>query len=258
LAATVSHELKTPLAAIRLLVDTLLDQERPDPQQAREYLQLVARENERLTRLIDNFLTFSRMERGRQQFTLATVEPGEVARRAIESMQERLHDPNCRFESRIEPELPAIVGDVDALVTVLVNLLDNALKYTRNEKQITLSVYVQDGCVCFAVADDGIGMSLRNQRRVFDRFFQVDQKLSRPAGGCGLGLSIVRTIMAAHNGTIDVKSELAKGSTFTVRIPVAACVSSPDSPTDAIAVNEPTSASIPAEPVPECSVPARS
>lgn len=219
LAAVVSHELKTPLAAIRLLVDTLSDEAHPDPQRTREYLQLIARENERLTRLVDNFLTFSRMERGQAQFARATVDPAEVARRAIDAMAERLHDPSCVFESRIEPELPTVTGDDDGLVTVLLNLLDNAWKYTGPQKRIALAVYSRDAQVCFAVEDDGVGLSARHRRRVFERFFQVDRQLTRTAGGCGLGLSIVRNIVAAHGGTIDVDSELGRGSTFTVRIP---------------------------------------
>ena len=219
LVATVSHELKTPLSSIRLLVDTLLDQPRSDPQQTREYLQLVARENERLGRLIDNFLTFSRIERGKQQFAAVPVEPAEVARRASEALHERLHEPNCQFEVRVEPELPPVAGDIDALVMVIVNLLDNALKYSGPQKRIALGVSSQANHVCFAVEDNGLGLSARHKRRVFDRFYQVDQQLTRAAGGCGLGLSIVRSIVAAHGGSISVESELGKGSTFLVALP---------------------------------------
>jgi signal transduction histidine kinase len=219
LVATVSHELKTPLAAIRLLVDTLLDQQRSDPQQTREYLQLVARENERLSRLIDNFLTFSRIERGKQQFAAVPVEPAEIARRAAEALHERLHEPSCHFEVRVEPELPPVAGDFDALVMVLVNLLDNALKYSGPEKRIVLSVRSRANHVCVAVEDNGLGLSLRHKRRVFDRFYQVDQQLTRAAGGCGLGLSIVRSIVAAHGGSVAAESELGKGSTFLVTLP---------------------------------------
>jgi signal transduction histidine kinase len=219
LVATVSHELKTPLSSIRLLVDTLLNQQRSDPQQTREYLQLVARENERLGRLIDNFLTFSRIERGKQQFAAVPVEPAEVARRASEVLHERLHEPNCQFEVQIEPELPPVAGDIDALVMVLVNLLDNALKYSGPRRRIVHSVRTRANQVCFAVEDNGLGLSARHKRRVFDRFYQVDQQLTRAGGGCGLGLSIVRSIVAAHGGSISVESELGKGSTFLVTLP---------------------------------------
>ena len=219
LVATVSHELKTPLSAMRLLVDTLLDDERSDPQQTREYLQLIAQENQRLSRLIDNFLTFSRIERGKRRFAAEPVEPVEVARRAIESLHDRLSGPNCDFEVQTEPNLPPVNGDFDALVMVVINLLDNALKYTGAEKRIVLRAFSCGDRVRFSVADNGAGLSSRQKRRVFDRFYQVDQRLARAAGGCGLGLSIVRSIVAAHGGSVQIESEIGKGSTFTVSLP---------------------------------------
>ncbi len=225
LVATVSHELKTPLAAMRLLVDTLLSQQEqlePSPERAREYLQLIAQENMRLSRLIDNFLTFSRMERGKRQWAFETLRPEEIVRRAVDAMQERLNEPVCEFEVTIEPDLPDVRGDADALVTVLVNLLDNACKYSGPRKQIGLRAFSHDGRLCFAVQDDGVGLSARQKARVFERFYQADQQLSRTAGGCDLGLSIVQGIVTAHGGTIDVQSQPGKGSTFVVSLPSCA------------------------------------
>jgi signal transduction histidine kinase len=219
LVATVSHELKTPLSAMRLLVDTLLDQEHSDPSQTREYLQLVAQENLRLSRLIDNFLTFSRLERGKQRFAAEPVDPAEVAHRVIDSLRDRLYAPACDFEALIEPNLPPIKGDIDALVMALINLLDNAIKYTDPEKRIVLRVSGSTNEICFSVSDNGIGLSPRQKRRVFDRFYQVDRRLARAAGGCGLGLSIVKSIVVAHGGNVEVLSEVGRGSTFTVKLP---------------------------------------
>ena len=220
LVANVSHELKTPLSAIRLLVDTLLDQEYSAPPQTREYLQLVAQENQRLSRLIDNFLTFSRLERGKQRFEAEPVEPAEVARRAIESLHDRLDEPACDFETQIAPDLPPVKGDSDALVMVLINLLDNALKYTGPNKRILLRVFVHRTKSVLRSKTMASGFRRGKQRRVFDRFYQVDQQLTRSAGGCGLGLSIVRSIVAAHGGQVEVQTEVGKGSTFTVSLPV--------------------------------------
>ncbi len=138
--ATVTHELKTPLASMRVLVDTLLEGSYRNPQQVMEYLQLVAKENERLSRLIDNFLTFSRMERNKQAFQMRQVSPVSIARTAAQAVQTKLGRGDCQFETEIPDELPAVKADHDAMVTVLVNLLDNAYKYTYDEKQITLSV----------------------------------------------------------------------------------------------------------------------
>lgn len=231
LLSTVSHELKTPLASIRLLVDTLLESGVDDGQRVREYLQLIAKENVRLSRLVDNFLTFSRMEQDRQSFEKTPVSATAVVEEAAASVAERFNSSGCRFEIQIPADLPTLMADFDALVTVLLNLLDNAYKYSNEEKHIVLRSYCERGScergssendqVCFAVEDDGIGLSTRVAGKIFDRFYQVDQSLSRPGSGCGLGLSIVQFIVKAHGGSVAVDSRPGEGSTFTVRLPVA-------------------------------------
>jgi signal transduction histidine kinase len=117
--------------------------------------------------------------------------------------------------------LPAVRADEDALVTVLLNLLDNAWKYTPGEKRIGVRAYREKGRVVFAVEDNGIGIAARERKKIFRRFYQVDRRLAREAGGCGLGLSIVEFIVRAHGGSIDVKSQPGRGSTFSVAIPEA-------------------------------------
>jgi signal transduction histidine kinase len=217
LVAAVSHELKTPVSSVRLLVDMLLEDEKPDAIKTREYLELIARENLRLSRVIDNFLTFSRLERNRQKFEFGVTRPDAVVRSALDASQERLHD--CHLEVNVAPGLPPVRADEDALVTVLLNLLDNACKYTPAEKRIGVRAYSDHGRVVFAVEDNGIGIAAREQKKIFRRFYQVDQRLARDAGGCGLGLSIVDFIVRAHGGSIDVKSQPGRGSTFSVKIP---------------------------------------
>lgn len=219
LVATVSHELKTPLASMRLLVDSLLEETEPDPAKTREYLELVAGENVRLTRLIGNFLTFSRMERNRQRFDFADTQPADVIQPALVAMHERLQSPGCHLDVDVSPDLPALNADRDALTAALLNLLDNAYKYTPDEKQISLHAYSKNGHVVFAVKDNGIGITPRDQKRIFRRFYQVDRRLSRETGGCGLGLSIVEFIVRAHGGTVNVESQPGAGSTFSVRLP---------------------------------------
>jgi signal transduction histidine kinase len=217
LTATVSHELKTPLSSMRVLVDTLVEGRCKTPQQEKEYLGLIARENQRLSRLIDNFLTFSRMERNKRAFEFRAMEITEVVLAAVEALGERAH----AVQVQMAQGLPAIRGDRDALVTVVVNLLDNARKYSPDSKEIDVQVFPHDNDVCIAVKDQGVGIARRHQRKIFQRFYQVDRSLSRPAGGCGLGLSIVRFIVEAHGGRVTVASQLGKGSTFTVRLPGA-------------------------------------
>ena len=218
--ATVTHELKTPLASMRVLVDTLLEGRYQNQQQVEEYLHLVSRENARLSRLIDNFLTFSRMERNKRSFEMATSFPAQIVRDAAAAVRTKFAETSCKFDLEIADELPEIFADQDALVTVLINLLDNAYKYTYDEKQIQLRTFAENGFVCFQVRDNGVGLSKRALKKIFDRFYQADQTLSRPAGGCGLGLSIVKFIVDAHHGAITVESRPDQGSIFTVRIPV--------------------------------------
>jgi signal transduction histidine kinase len=222
LISAVSHELKTPLASMRLLVDTLLDDARPEPAKTREYLELIAAENVRLSRLIDNFLTFSRIERDRQSFDFRSTAPSHVVESAVAAMRERLRAPGCELDVSVAPGLPAIRADEDALVTVLLNLLDNACKYTRGDKRIAIRAWRAGERVNFAVEDNGIGIAARDVKRIFRRFYQVDRSLAREAGGCGLGLSIVEFIVRAHGGEVAVKSAPGQGSTFTVALPAEA------------------------------------
>jgi signal transduction histidine kinase len=125
----------------------------------------------------------------------------------------------------VADDLPHLTGDAEALTTALVNLLDNALKYTPGRKRIEVRAY-RDGPdrIAFAVGDNGIGMPAREHRRIFRRFYRIDQRLARSSGGVGLGLSIVQLIARAHGGTVEVKSETGVGSTFTLRLPAAAAV----------------------------------
>ncbi len=221
LVSTVSHELKTPLASMRALVDTLAAGRYRDESQLREYLQLIAKENVRLSQLIENFLAFSRLERGQQPFRFDEVLPETIVDQAVGALREKLEAADCRFEAKVEAGLPPIRGDADALSTVLINLLDNACKYTDGEKRIAARAFAADGTVCFEVVDNGVGLERGETKRIFDRFYQVDQSLTRQRGGCGLGLSIVHAIVRAHRGAVEVESEPGKGSTFRVRIPIA-------------------------------------
>jgi signal transduction histidine kinase len=216
LVATVSHELKTPVSSMRLLVDTLLDDPVLDPVKTREYLELIARENTRLSQLVANFLAFSRMERRKYAFEFAPARVEDVVRAAVDAAGERFEEPGCELRVSIAPDLPEIRADAGALVTALVNLLDNAYKYTPGDKQIMLRAFSASGAVCFEVCDNGIGIAPRDIRKIFRKYYQADRRLARTGGGCGLGLAIVRFLVEAHGGSVRVFSEPGKGSTFTV------------------------------------------
>jgi len=220
LVANVTHELKTPLASTRLLVETLLNSEKLEEKTAREYLHLIAQENLRLSRLIDNFLTFSRIQRNKYTFDFKEVPAASIAETAVAAMRERFNTPGCHFDARIPADLPQVQADADAMVTALLNLLDNAYKYSGEAKEIALTVSTGNGSVTFSVVDNGIGLSPRDAERVFNRFFQVNEHLSRSSGGAGLGLSIVQFVVNAHGGTVQVQSELDRGSAFIVTLPI--------------------------------------
>lgn len=220
LVANVTHELKTPLASMRLLVETLLEPPVLNEQTTREYLQLIATENRRLSRLIGNFLTFSRIERNKLGFDFQEVAAAQIVENAAAAMRDRLSAPDCRFTVEVAPSLPRIRADADALVTALINLLENAWKYSGPSREITLSAEAPNGTIRFAVRDNGVGISPRDVRRIFRRFEQVQP--AQPGGGVGLGLSIVKFIVAAHQGTVHVSSEPGRGSTFAISLPLTA------------------------------------
>jgi signal transduction histidine kinase len=198
------------------LVDTLLDAEQLDEKTTREYLQLVAQEN-----------AASAVDRELPHILPAGAEPLHLSlcrgaagrdlpcrrRRAME----RTQAPGCTLEVEVGEDLPPVRGDADALTTALLNLLDNACKYSGEEKRIAFRTFRQNGHVRFAVTDNGLGLAPAEQRRIFRRFYQVDQRLSRTAGGCGLGLSIVQSIVEAHDGSISVESAVGHGSTFSMK-----------------------------------------
>jgi signal transduction histidine kinase len=217
LTTLVSHELKTPLASMRVFVDTLLQGDTPHATRTQEYLQLIAAENQRLTRLVEHFLCFSRLERKRWHF--APLPPGEIAERAARAVRPRFLGSNCHFAIELDPDLPLIQADDEALSTALINILDNAYKFSGDQKQIVLRAQGQNGHVIFAVEDNGIGIAPKDLKKIFRPFHQVDQRLSRSGTGVGLGLSIVQQIVSAHRGRTTVQSRLGAGSCFNIIIP---------------------------------------
>lgn len=219
--ATVAHELRTPLASMRMLVDTLREGRVRGEDQAREYLELIAKENDRLTRLAEDFLTFSRLERGKQHLNLEPVAPRAIIEQAIASLRPRLEAPGCTFTYDVPGDLPPVRADRDALASIISNLLDNALKYTGDSKQIGLWVRPARDAVVFAITDNGIGIDRAQLRRIFKPFQQVDDRLSRHGEGVGLGLAIVSKLIALHGGKLHVDSSVGAGTTFSIRIPAA-------------------------------------
>ena len=216
LVAAISHELRTPLTSMQALVDLLLENPAIDGQTTREYLRMIAGENARLSRLIEHVLTFARVERDRHSLEFRDVSPAAVIRDAS-SVQSLERFPGLTID--VPQDLAPLYGDQDALVTVLLNLLENAYKYSGDDRRVSLRARQERERVVIEVADNGIGIARGELKRIFRPFYQVDQRLARDRGGCGLGLSIVDFVVRAHGGRVTVESQPGAGSVFRVDLP---------------------------------------
>ena len=219
--SNVTHELKTPIALIRLAVETLEMGRFRSPEEGQKFLQTIAREADRLSQLVDNILDFARLESGRATFRLEVLDPGEVIREALETFRPRLDAEGFKVEVEIPEQLPAIRADGRALSHALLNLLDNAVKYSRQRREIRISAGARDGEVRISVADRGIGIAPGDQEKVFDKFVRLETGLVHDVKGAGLGLSLVNQIVRAHGGRVELVSTPGEGSTFTLVLPVA-------------------------------------
>ncbi len=218
----VSHELRTPLTSIRMFIETLALGRVKDAAQNQEVLDLLARETERLSQMIERVLDFSRLESGRKIYQRAKAQVAEVLETTLEAFKaQRLMQP-YQLALEVAEDLPAVDVDREAIAGALLNLLQNAYKYSGDDKRIALRAYREKKGVAIEVKDHGAGIPWSERKRIFERFYRVDDLLTRKTEGSGLGLSIARRIVEAHGGKISVKSELGKGSTFTIHLPKAA------------------------------------
>jgi two-component system, OmpR family, phosphate regulon sensor histidine kinase PhoR len=217
----VSHELRTPLTSIRMFIETLALGRVKDPAQTQEVLQLLQRETERLSAMIERVLDWARLESGRQRYRKDRLPVRSVVDASLEAFRAQRLEAEVDLRCQLPEALPEVEGDKEALAGALLNLLHNAYKYSGGKKRIELRADVRDGGVDIEVEDHGVGIGKRDKKRVFDRFYRVDNLLTRQTEGSGLGLSISRRIVEAHGGKLTVKSELGKGSTFTMHLPSA-------------------------------------
>jgi two-component system phosphate regulon sensor histidine kinase PhoR len=220
---TVAHEMKTPLSSTRMLLETLLQgRYRGGPAQVEEYLRLMAAENERLERLVSSFQMLGRLEHSRGPgagLRLVRVTAAEIVDAACRQLAPRLQATGCTIAVEIAEPGPVLLADKEALTAAVVNLLDNAAKYSEPGEPITVRASNEPARALLEVVDQGIGIPADDQERIFERFYQSDRRLSRTYEGCGLGLSIVQSVIRLHGGTISVKSAPGRGSTFSVRLP---------------------------------------
>jgi two-component system, OmpR family, phosphate regulon sensor histidine kinase PhoR len=219
--ANVSHELRTPLTMIKGFVETLRDGAIDDRPRALEYLATVERHSDQLANLVNDLLDLSRLDSGADIVASAPVYIDAVLRRVEEITRTAADKKRHALSFNAVPGLPAVLGNSDYLQRALANLVENAIKYTKDGGEISVSAAQHNGQIAVEVRDTGIGIPPEDLSRIFERFYRVDRSRSREMGGTGLGLSIVKHIVQNHGGSVDVASTIGEGSTFTIRLPVA-------------------------------------
>jgi two-component system phosphate regulon sensor histidine kinase PhoR len=220
--ANVTHEIKTPLTAILGFVETLQEGAIEDRETAKKFLSTIARHAERLNRLVDDLLTISNTELGELHFTFESVALSGIAQSALHMIQLKAEEKKIEITSAIPEDLPPIRADRDRLSQVLINILDNAVKFTPEGGRVTLVASpAADREVVVRITDTGIGVPRDEISRLGERFYRIDKTRSRELGGTGLGLSIVKHLMAAHKGRIEIESQLGRGTTVSLYFPAA-------------------------------------
>ncbi|UCD37355.1 MAG: PDZ domain-containing protein [Fidelibacterota bacterium] len=218
--SSVSHELKTPLTSIKMFAELLRSKKKPGARQSQEYLEIIEGESERLSMLIENVLDFAQVERGVKEYHLTDVSLKELVEKVLRSMRYQFRMQGFRVEMEISPEDHLIHADPAAVIEALTNLLSNAMKYSRDKKAVRIATFDRDGFAAVAVEDKGIGISEKELSHIFDAFYRTQEGGAQRSAGAGLGLALVRHVMDAHGGKVEVRSEPGRGSTFTLLFPM--------------------------------------
>jgi signal transduction histidine kinase len=229
--SNVSHELRTPLSLIRLYAETLELGRIKTQEKKEEYYCIIRKESERLTALINNILDFSRIEAGRKEYDFRETDIAELVRNTLDAYRYQIEQQGFAFEQSIDPSIPAVRVDREAIARALVNLVNNALKYSSDEKFLGVKLYRANGLLKLEVVDHGIGIARREQSKIFEKFYRTGDPLVHNTKGSGLGLSLVRHITHAHGGEVEVESTPGKGSKFTLSLPLGAITQQPTSVT---------------------------
>lgn len=219
--SNVSHEIRTPLALISLNIETLEMGRVNDPQKIAEYYSVILNETNRLSGIVNRILSFSQIESNKRKYCFSTININNIVEHTLMNMKYSIVSKG--FDLSFEPDknLPKVQGDREAISEALMNLVDNAIKYSASEKEITIRTGNKDHYVYIEVEDKGVGISEREQKYIFDKFYRVTQKnLAHKIKGSGLGLSIVKHIMDAHKGKIHIRSAVGSGSLFRLMFSV--------------------------------------
>ena len=217
----VSHELKTPLTLIRLYGETLQRKQDLKKEERQEAYEIITKESERLSHMINNVLDFSRIEMGKKEFNFKKSNLAQVIRDTVESYRYHLEKKGFSIQEDIATDLPEMNFDGEAVASILVNLLSNAMKFSPKDKKVTIRLFKKNDNAVLQVADKGIGISHREISRIFKRFYRSKHEIVSESRGSGLGLTLVKHITEAHGGRIEVESEPGKGSIFSVILPLS-------------------------------------
>jgi signal transduction histidine kinase len=218
--SNVSHELRTPLSLIRLYAETLELGRISTPGKHQEYYEIIRKESERLSSLINNILDFSRIEAGKKEYSFRETDMADLVRSTLDSYRFEIEQSGFEFEQKIDNNLPQLRVDREAIARSLLNLVNNAVKYSATEKYLGVHLYQRNGDVNLEVVDHGIGIPLKEQLKIFEKFYRVGDPLVHNTKGSGLGLSLVRHIVQAHGGMVAVESAPGHGSKFIITLPV--------------------------------------
>ena len=218
--SNVSHELRTPLALIRLYAETLELGRISTAGKHQEYYEIIRKESERLTSLINNILDFSRIEAGKKEYSFRETDVADLVRSTLESYRFEIEQNGFHFEQKIDNNVPPLRVDREAIARSLLNLVNNAVKYSGARKYLGVHLYGRDATVNLEVVDHGIGIPAKEQLKIFDKFYRVGDPLVHNTKGSGLGLSLVRHIVQAHGGQVTVESTPGFGSRFIIILPV--------------------------------------
>ncbi|WP_242337648.1 MULTISPECIES: cell wall metabolism sensor histidine kinase WalK [Anaeromyxobacter] len=220
----VSHDLRTPLTSIRMFVETLQLGRIPDEARQREALEIISDETARLSGLINRLLDWARMESGRRTYQLSREPVGPIVDSALQAFEAMLLQHPAEVERDVAPNLPPVMADRKALSEAILDLLQNAHKYTGPEKRITVRAVASGPTVQISVTDNGPGIPEREHKRIFKKFYRARDPLSRTIEGTGLGLAMVKHIAVGHGGKVSVSSQVGHGATFTISLPALGAV----------------------------------
>ncbi|MBI1805071.1 MAG: hypothetical protein HY033_08935 [Ignavibacteriae bacterium] len=218
--SSVSHDLKTPLTSIKMFAELLQSKKKLAAKETKEYLEIIEGESDRLARLVDNVLDFARVEKGIKEYHFADVDMNEIICNVLRSFQYQFKVDRWIVNKKLIAGKCVLCADADAVSEALGNLISNALKYSSEKKQMTISTTLRDGMFAVSVKDKGAGISPEDQGNIFEPFFRARDGKAKDFSGAGLGLAVVKDIMDAHGGTVEVESAPGTGSTFTLLFPL--------------------------------------